>query len=132
MAQFIGASAVIEHYERFAGFHKAQGIDRAVVRPEFIECFRPDNQKLSAAMDAVEEGVIEEISFRGNCLELRLNVKGVTLTAQRSLERRPVKVGDRMYVLIYRMYIFDRDNAHLLENEEIKKLPPDKLPSAQQ
>ena len=132
VAQFIGASSVIEHYQRFAGFHKVEGIDRAVVRPEFIECFRPDNQKLSAAMDAAEEGTIEEIFFRGNCLELRLNVKGVTLTAQRSLERRPVAVGDKMVVLIYRMYIFDRNSAHLLENEEIKKLPADQLPSAQQ
>lgn len=132
VAQFIGESSIIEHYERFNGFHRVEGLDQAVVRPEFVECFRPDNQKLSGAMEAVEKGVIEEISFRGNRLELTLNVKGVPLIAQRSLERRPVEVGDEMYVLIYRMYVFDQDNAHLLENEELKKLPPDKLPTAQQ
>ena len=33
VAQFIGESSIIEHYERFNGFHRVEGLDQAVVAP---------------------------------------------------------------------------------------------------
>lgn len=131
VAQFVGDSSVIEGYERFAGFQRVPGADKAVLRPEFVECFRPDNKKLAAAMGAMERGTIQEIVFKGHCMELTLSVQGAGLRAQRSLERRPVQLGDEMMVLIYRMYVFDGENARLLENQELLKIPPDQVPAAQ-
>ncbi len=37
MAQFIGQSAVIEHYSRLKGFEHVKGKHHAVIRPEFVE-----------------------------------------------------------------------------------------------
>ena len=67
-------------------------------------------------MRCSEEGIIEDISFRGNYLEVRLNVNGVSLTTRRSLERRPVAVGEKMHVIVYRIYAYDDKKAYLLEN----------------
>lgn len=119
VAQFIGASSVIEGYDRLTGFEKLKDIGRAVVRPEFVEAFKRDNRKFRDVMDVAEDGIIEEIAFRGSFLELKLNVRGMILTTNRSLERRAVRVGEKMCVLVYRMYVFDENNAYLLKNQAL-------------
>lgn len=68
-----------------------------------------------------EQGIIEKIAFRGNCLQLTLNVKGIRLTTDRSLERRSVEIGEKMCVVVYRLYAYDSSgNSYLLENEELR------------
>ena len=67
-----------------------------------------------------EEGIIEKIAFRGNCLQLTLDVKGIKLTTDRSLERRPVEIGEKMCVIVYRLYAYDEKHAYLLENDELQ------------
>lgn len=64
-----------------------------------------------------EEGEITGIAFRGSYLELTLFVNGVYLTTNRSLERRPVEVGERMRVLLYRVYLLEEGDAHLYKNK---------------
>ena len=120
VAQFIGGSAVVEDYGRLNGFEIVDDIRQAIVRPEFVEAFKNDNEKFRDVMDVAEQGVIEEISFRGSFLELKLNVKGITLTTNRSLERRPVAIGEKMCVLVYRLYVFNQDNTFLLKNTTLE------------
>ena len=43
------------------------------------------------------------------------------MTTHRSLERRPVEIGEKMNVIIYRLYALDEEKAYLLENEELVK-----------
>ncbi|MGJ4851252.1 sulfate/molybdate ABC transporter ATP-binding protein [Bacillota bacterium Meth-B3] len=119
VAQFIGGSAVVEGYRQLTGFKQYALPDRAVVRPEFVEAFKRDNEKFRDVMDVAEPGVVESIAFRGGHLELKLKVKGMTLTTNRSLERRPVAVGEQMCVLVYRMYVFDEDRAYLVKNQAL-------------
>ncbi|MBQ9980234.1 MAG: ABC transporter ATP-binding protein [Oscillospiraceae bacterium] len=119
-AQFIGSSSVISGYGSLKGFETLHGIDTAVVRPEFIEVFKADNDKFHDVLDCTEEGIIEAITFMGSCLELTVRVGTMKFTVERSLERRAVEIGEKMRVLIYRLYVFDEDKAYLLENAALE------------
>ncbi len=120
VARFIGVSAEISDYGNFLGFEKTLPDSRAVIRPEFAEAFKSDNAKFQPVLYATEEGTVSDISFRGSHLELKLEVKGHILTVNRSLERRPVAKGEKLRVLIYRMYVFAGGSMHLCENALIK------------
>ena len=120
VAQFVGASATLDHYERLRGFEKIPGAAKAVVRPEFVEAFKADNQKFMNVLSDAEEGVITDIAFRGGFLEVTFDVCGMKIVANRSLERRPIAVGEKMCVLVYRLYVFDEQKAYLLENQSLK------------
>lgn len=118
VAEFIGESSKVEGYHQLKGFDKGK-YKGAIIRPEFVESFKNDNLKFKDIIDYSEEGVIEDISFRGNCIEVKLRVGDILLTTHRSLERRPVEIGERMHVIVYRMYAYDNDRAYLLENKEL-------------
>lgn len=124
VSEFIGQSSVIEDYHKLRGFSEGD-YEGAVIRPEFVEAFKPDNKRFETVIKATEEGTIRGILFRGNHLEVTLDVNGVTLTTQRSLERRDVTVGEKMRVLVYRVLAFKDDKAFLLENEELKEMGVD-------
>lgn len=119
VAEFIGQSARVDNYGKLRGFEQGN-YKGAIIRPEFVEAFKSDNEKFKDIIHYSEEGTIENISFRGNCLEVTLDVAGIRLTTHRSLERRPIKVGEKMCVLIYRIYVYDDQNAYLMENAELK------------
>ncbi|WP_099467707.1 ABC transporter ATP-binding protein [Konateibacter massiliensis] len=119
VAEFIGQSAKVQEYYKLRGFEKGN-YDGAIIRPEFVESFKSDNVKFKDIINYSETGVIEDISFRGNCLEVKLNVSGIILTTHRSLERRPISIGEKMCVVVYRVYAYDKERAYLLENKELE------------
>lgn len=120
VAHFIGNSEIVTDIQGLKGFEDVTGERSAVIRPEFVEAFKPDNQKYAGVYDAAEEGAITQISFRGGYYELKLDIGGkLTVTTKRSLERRPVEVGEKMRVLIYRMYIFDHEKMYLAQNKKL-------------
>ena len=121
VSEFIGQSVIIDDYHKLRGFSKGD-YKGAVVRPEFIEAFKPDNKRFESVINATEEGTITEICFRGNHLEVTLDVNGVSLTTQRSLDRREVNVGEKMRVIVYRILAFDDERAYLIENEDLKEM----------
>lgn len=120
VAQFIGSSVILDSLDGFKGYHDIPKGKKVIVRPEFVEAFKSDNEKFKKLIGAGEEGVIEEIVFRGSYLELTLSVNHVRLKTNRSLERRPVMVGEKMCVLLYRAYLFDDNGAELRKNELLK------------
>ena len=120
VAQFIGTSHVLEDLSGFKGFDEIGPDKKVIVRPEFVEAFKSDNKRFKALMGAAEEGVIEKIEFRGSFMELTLRVNGILLTTNRSLERRSVSVGDKMNVLLHRIYVFDDTEAAIYKNRLLK------------
>ncbi len=118
VSEFIGQSTIITDYHKLRGFDKGD-YEGAVIRPEFVEAFKIDNQRFKNVIDCSEEGEVIDILFRGNALELKINLNGVILTTHRSLERRSIKVGEKVRVIIYRLYAFDKEKAYLLENKEL-------------
>lgn len=119
VASFIGEAERITDYHKLRGFAEKK-FEGAILRPEFVEAFKSDNDKFKNIIDYSEEGTITEIAFRGNCLQLTLDVNGIQLITHRSLERRPVEIGEKMRVVVYRMYAYDNEQAYLLENSELE------------
>ncbi|MDF2943079.1 MAG: transporter [Herbinix sp.] len=122
VAQFIGQSTIIEEYSKFKGFEKKEYAEQAVIRPEFIRITKKG--ELQQYISSSEEGTVEKISFRGSHLEIKVRVKGIILTAIRSLEEDAIVVGETISVLIYRLYAFDESNTYLLENSTIEDKNP--------
>lgn len=118
VAQFIGKSTILENYERLKGFEILNSIKKAVIRPEFISVTKAN--EFIQYKSAAEEGIVEETSFRGSYLEMKINVKGIILTATRSLEEAAIEEEETVKVLIYRLYVFDENRTYLLENTAIK------------
>ena len=52
---------------------------------------------------------------------MTVNINGIEVTGERSLEKDLVSVGERVHVLIYRLYIFDEHKTYLMENSEMQE-----------
>ncbi len=127
VAQFTGTSVILDDLAGFKGFDDLPGGKKIIVRPEFVEAFKSDNKKFRRLLTSAEDGVITDISFRGNSLQLTLRVNGVTLLTNRSLERRSVQVGEHMCVLVYRVYVFDDENTYLFKNTSLEGVDVESL-----
>ena len=127
VAQFIGTSDIIEDFRGFKGFESVPEGKQTVVRPEFVEAFKNDNEKFKSLIPVAETGVIKDIAFRGSYLTLTLDVNGVLLNTNRSLERRPVAVGEEMCVLVYQAYILEGKDTHIYKNKLLKDVDVEAL-----
>ena len=67
-----------------------------------------------------DEGTVREVFFRGDSIELTIEVNGARLMCRRSLERRPVKAGEKMRVLLYRINAFGEDGGEVIVNNALK------------
>ncbi|MDD6306841.1 MAG: sulfate ABC transporter ATP-binding protein [Clostridiales bacterium] len=119
VAQFIGESTVLTDYDRLKGFEIYEGKRNAIVRPEFVKVVRYGTVKQYESLYA--EGIVEQTAFRGNCLELLVNVNGIRLKALQSFEEEPFKKGEKVEVMVYRLYVVDENEAHLLQNEGLQE-----------
>ncbi|HEX3078688.1 MAG TPA: ABC transporter ATP-binding protein [Lachnospiraceae bacterium] len=114
VAEFIGQSTSFERFRELKGFETIWDSEKAMIRPEFVAIKKLG--KLKQYQSAAEDGVIEDIYFRGSYQEVKVNVKGVIVTTNRSLEEPQIEVGEKVHVLIYRLYAFKENRAHLVEN----------------
>ena len=119
VAQFVGRSSIVENYESLKGFEKIENAQKAIVRPEFLELAKKG--ELKRYMSAAEKGIVEDVIFSGSRLDVIVNINGIKVTAERSLEKDRVEVGEEVDVLIYRLYVFDDKETYLLENKEMQE-----------
>lgn len=119
VAQFVGRSSIVEHYEKLKGFQKIQNTSKAVIRPEFVKVAKHGH--LKEYLSVAEEGLVKEAVFRGNCIDLTILIHDIVIHAERSLEDEPVKAGDLVQLVIYRLYIFDEQKTYLVENSAMKE-----------
>ena len=124
VARFVGEPVVVEEFGKLNGFDKGD-YDWAIIRPEFVEAFKSDNAHFQHAIPYAQKGVIKDIVFKGSALELRLDVDGIELISRRSLERRPICVGEEMNVIIYRLFAMKGSKAVLMQNSDLVSLDPD-------
>jgi sulfate transport system ATP-binding protein len=117
VARFVGESTVLEDYGALVGFEGAPRGASCAVRPEFVHVCPPGEPVQFG--NSSEDAIVESVSFRGSSLELRLRVKGYELTSFYSLEHAPVAPGERVKVLIYRVYAFDGGEARLVNNSRL-------------
>lgn len=120
VANFVGQTLPIDDFYKLKGYESEKGeYDGAVIRPEFVEAFKSDNKAFKDLIPYTDEGTVENISFRGDHLDLLINVKGIRLPVTRSLERSPVTIGDKLNVIIYRLYVFNNDETVLIKNRNL-------------
>ncbi len=120
-AQFIGQSLVLDHYAELHGFDKYDGYDKAVIRPELVNITKQGKQLYDSA---AEDGIVEEVFFRGSLLEVHVNVNGMRIVAYRSLEEEALEPGECVSVLIYRLYLYNKDQVKLVENNMLEDKNP--------
>lgn len=115
VAQFIGESNLIEDYTKLKGFEVTNSKEtKAIVRPEFIQIAKNDKEILTPL--AAEKGIVKDIAFRGNNLEIDVQVGNEILNGYRSLEDEELKIGEEVLVLIHRVYTFNEQKAEVIEN----------------
>lgn len=115
VAQFIGESTVLSHYECLKGFDTVKSGIEAVIRPEFVEITKLDEPIVSQS--AAEIGIVKAIVFRGSNIEVQIAIGDLEIIGYRSLEKTPVQVGEQVRGLIHRLYLLDGRKTTVVENE---------------
>lgn len=116
-ATFFGQTSQITNYQRFHSFPKVDNVDKAIIRPEFVKVSKKN--EVQRFGPSASEGVVERVSFRGDSLELLVNVNDNQIIAKRGLEEKSIAVGEKVDVFIYRLFVTVGEKAMLLENQSL-------------
>lgn len=118
-ASFFGQIAKVQDYQVFHQFEELPKVEHAIVRPEFVNIKKKnETQKFKKS---ASEGVVTRIGFRGDHIEILVDVNGETLIASRGLEEEPVVVGEKVNVFLYKLFVNIDGKAQLLENKALKE-----------
>lgn len=115
VAQFIGQSTVIEEYRKLKGFEALEEGFRAVIRPEFIKVYKYGTGE--KYFSVLEDGIVRNTVFRGDCTEVTIEVKGNLLKTIRALDDEGVELGEKVQLLLLRCYVFDEEKAYSVTNK---------------
>lgn len=118
-ASFFGQTSFLEDYQKFHTFEKIEGAETAIVRPEFVKVTK--KTEFQKYKSSVSEGVVERVSFRGDNIELKVRTNETVLTAKRGLDEQSISVGEKVDVLIYRIFVTVKEKTYLLENQSLKE-----------
>lgn len=116
-ASFFGQTSQITNYQSFHSFPKVDNVDKAIIRPEFVKVSKKN--EVQRFGPSASEGVVERVSFRGDSLEVLVNVNGNQIIAKRGLEEKSIAAGEKVDVFIYRLFVTVREKAMLLENQSL-------------
>lgn len=116
-ASFFGQTSQITNYQSFHSFPKVDNVDKAIIRPEFVKVSKKN--EVQRFGPSASEGVVERVSFRGDSLELLVNVNDNQIIAKRGLEEKSIAVGEKVDVFLYRLFVTVREKAMLLENQSL-------------
>ena len=117
-ASFVGQPSVLKNADDFHTFAQAEGADKIIVRPEFVKISKLD--EVEKFKTSVSRGVVEQVSFRGDNLELQVRVNNSVVTARRSLEKADIREGETVNVFLYRIFALRDDSVQLIENEAVR------------
>jgi sulfate transport system ATP-binding protein len=122
VAGFIGQSVKLENVARLKGFETGTPEQaEAIVRPEWVEIGPPHELSFpSAAMT----GTVKIVFFRGSVWQVEVEVEGQRLSGYRPLEKKELKAGETVSVLIHRVYAYNDRDHKTIEN----RLKDDPLP----
>lgn len=113
-AQFFGHADALDDYTKFSSFEVKPGAEKALVRPEFVKIAKKTENIIYRA--SASEGEVIQTAFRGNTIELTISVNGSIITANRGINHSEIKVGEKVDVFLYRIFVTKGDEAFLLEN----------------
>jgi sulfate transport system ATP-binding protein len=119
VVNFIGNSIPVKNYDSFRYFEEKGKDSTAILRPEFISIFKKDeNVQYSKS---AEEGVVEDIIFRGTNLEIRVRLHENLLSATRSINDPYIRVGEIVKVFIHRLFVIDGEQVTMKYNQSLRE-----------
>ncbi|GAA3401314.1 sulfate/molybdate ABC transporter ATP-binding protein [Paenibacillus hodogayensis] len=113
VAGFIGESSQLDNPSGLKGFENELPGSKAIIRPEFVEVGLPGELPTPSA---AESGFVRNVFFRGSSWQIDVQIGSQWVSAYRSLEKEPLQAGDRVLVLIHRLYLFNDKQSRIVEN----------------
>lgn len=114
VAEFMGHSSHILIPNTWKGFqHVEDGVD-ALIRPEYVTVTK-DKEENRYPLTS-ERGTVTGVYFRGNSIELDINVKGQTIKANRMLTEDAIETGEEVNVFVHAMNILKGESTFRVQN----------------
>lgn len=118
-ASFFGETTFVDDYSKFHNFEHIENAEKAIVRPEFVKVTKKN--EVQKYKSSASHGVTKKVSFRGDSIEVIVDVDGTELKARRGLDEQSIEVGEEVDVFLYRIFVTVGDKAYLLDNKSISE-----------
>mgnify|MGYP000678972468 FL=1 len=118
-ASFFGETTFVDDYSKFHNFEHIENVEKAIVRPEFVKVTKKN--EVQKYKSSASHGVAKNVLFRGDSIEVVVDVDGTELKARRGLDEQAIEVGEEVDVFLYRIFVTVGDKAYLLDNESISE-----------
>ena len=118
-ASFFGETTFVDDYLKFHNFEHIENVEKAIVRPEFVKVTKKNEVQIYKS--SASHGVTKNVLFRGDSIEVVVDVDGTELKARRGLDEQAIEVGEEVDVFLYRIFVTVGDKAYLLDNKSISE-----------
>ena len=118
-ASFFGETTFVDDYSKFHNFVHIENVEKAIVRPEFVKVTKKN--EVQKYKSSASHGVTKNVLFRGDSIEVVVDVDGTELKARRGLDEQAIEVGEEVDVFLYRIFVTVGDKAYLLDNKSISE-----------
>ena len=118
-ASFFGETTFVDDYSKFHNFEHIENVEKAIVRPEFVKVTKKN--EVQKYKGSASHGVTKNVLFRGDSIEVVVDVDGTELKARRGLDEQAIEVGEEVDVFLYRIFVTVGDKAYLLDNKSISE-----------
>lgn len=119
IASFFGETTFVDDYSKFHNFEHIENVEKAIVRPEFVKVTKKN--EVQKYKSSASHGVTKNVLFRGDSIEVVVDVDGTELKARRGLDEQAIEVGEEVDVFLYRIFVTVGDKAYLLDNKSISE-----------
>lgn len=118
-ASFFGETTFVDDYSKFHNFEHIENVEKAIVRPEFVKVTKKN--EVQKYKSSASHGVTKNVLFRGDSIEVVVDVDGTELKARRGLDEQAIEVGEEVDVFLYRIFVTVGDKAYLLDSKSISE-----------
>lgn len=118
-ASFFGETTFVDDYSKFHNFEHIENVEKAIVRPEFVKVTKKN--EVQKYKSSASHGVAKNVLFRGDSIEVVVDVDGTELKARRGLDEQAIEIGEEVDVFLYRIFVTVGDKAYLLDNKSISE-----------
>ena len=118
-ASFFGETTFVDDYLKFHNFEHIENVEKAIVRPEFVKVTKKN--EVQKYKSSASHEVTKNVLFRGDSIEVVVDVDGTELKARRGLDEQAIEVGEEVDVFLYRIFVTVGDKAYLLDNKSISE-----------
>lgn len=118
-ASFFGETTFVDDYLKFHNFEHIENVEKAIIRPEFVKVTKKN--EVQKYKSSASHGVAKNVLFRGDSIEVVVDVDGTELKARRGLDEQAIEDGEEVDVFLYRIFVTVGDKAYLLDNKSISE-----------